>query len=134
MAVNYNWGFPGTPSDSVCIFPSDVLEGTYTLIDSSFDIDDSFLNAQTYSNARLDKVAKNYISLKNYCTDSLLLLLTVYLQISTDTIDGNEYNYCGTDTFSISGIKNNIDTTEFDLYKRAKDLSQGYSKLHFIQQ
>jgi len=34
FAVNYNWGFPGIPDNSTCVFPSDVYVGTYVFHDS----------------------------------------------------------------------------------------------------
>ena len=38
FAVNYNWGFPGLPDNSTCIFPSDLYVGTYLFHDSIYSI------------------------------------------------------------------------------------------------
>ena len=35
-AVNYNWGFPGRPDNSICFFPSDIFNGTYLFTDSVY--------------------------------------------------------------------------------------------------
>ena len=35
-AVNYNWGFPGKPDNSVCFYPTDLFQGVYELHDSVF--------------------------------------------------------------------------------------------------
>ena len=33
-AVNYNWGFPGKPDNSICFFPKDLFIGDYSFVDS----------------------------------------------------------------------------------------------------
>ncbi len=132
-AVNYNWDFPGTPDQGECIFPADAFEGSYTILDSSFSTTDSFVSASVYNNGELDKVANNYVNLSNYCNTSIKLLLTTFLEISTDTADGHTYDQCVTDTFTLSGIKLSIDTTEFVLTKTPKNSAEGYSTLHFIK-
>ncbi|MES2702765.1 MAG: hypothetical protein V4649_09010 [Bacteroidota bacterium] len=35
-AVNYNWGFPGTPDNSVCIYPKDLFVGSFLVRDSMY--------------------------------------------------------------------------------------------------
>lgn len=37
IAINYNHGFPGVADNSVCIYPTDVFQGTYQLRDSVFN-------------------------------------------------------------------------------------------------
>lgn len=37
IAINYNHGFPGTPDNAVCVYPTDVFRGTYRLRDSIFN-------------------------------------------------------------------------------------------------
>src|SRR4051812_10618768 len=44
-AVNYNWGFPGTPDNSKCYYPSDIYAGTYSFTDSVYNIDNSLDSA-----------------------------------------------------------------------------------------
>jgi hypothetical protein len=36
-AVNYNYGFPGTPDNSICYYPADVFAGSYSFSDSIFE-------------------------------------------------------------------------------------------------
>ncbi len=36
-AVNYNVGFPGTPDNSICIFPTEVFKGEYVFYDTIYD-------------------------------------------------------------------------------------------------
>lgn len=51
-AVNYNWGFPGTPDNSVCYYATDIFSGTYMLYDSFYKVvpaeDDLFLGADSF--------------------------------------------------------------------------------------
>ncbi|MBC7553481.1 MAG: hypothetical protein H7257_05840 [Taibaiella sp.] len=35
-AVNYNWGFPGKPDNTLCYFPTDLFKGTWLLVDSVY--------------------------------------------------------------------------------------------------
>src|SRR5690606_3851832 len=41
-AVNYNWGFPGTPDSSTCIYPVDSFIGNWLLRDTVFFSDQSY--------------------------------------------------------------------------------------------
>ncbi len=133
-AVNYNWGFPGQPSEDICIFPSDVFAGAYTLIDSAFTSSDTFIQESIYTNTQMIPLAHNYVSLTNYCSDSLTILLSTYLEVFSDTADDNVYTICGADTFTLSGIHPGIDSTDFAITKSYKNSALGYSKLYFIQQ
>ncbi len=70
-AVNYNKGFPGTPDNSICIYPTDVFRGTYVFIDSIFDI--NFRYDTVYSHIiTLEAVDLNKMLLKGLCSDSAL--------------------------------------------------------------
>jgi hypothetical protein len=48
-AVNYNWGFPGKPDNTVCFYPTDEFKGRYLFIDSVYSMsgatDGNFLYA-----------------------------------------------------------------------------------------
>ncbi len=35
-AVNYNWGFPGKPDNTICYYPVDLFKGRYSFIDSVY--------------------------------------------------------------------------------------------------
>lgn len=39
IAINYNHGFPGTADNSICVYPTDVFQGSFTLKDSIYDAD-----------------------------------------------------------------------------------------------
>ena len=48
-AVNYNWGFPGKPDNSICFYPTDEFKGNWVFIDSIYSMsgatDGNFLYA-----------------------------------------------------------------------------------------
>jgi hypothetical protein len=35
-AVNYNWGFPGKPDNTLCFYPKDLFVGNYLFVDSVY--------------------------------------------------------------------------------------------------
>lgn len=37
IAINYNLAFPGTPDNSICIYPTDVFGGSYSFKDSIYN-------------------------------------------------------------------------------------------------
>jgi len=40
LAVNFNWGFPGIPDSTTCIFPVDKFKGTWLFHDSVYTTDE----------------------------------------------------------------------------------------------
>ncbi len=40
-AVNYNWGFPGKPDNTICFYPTDEFKGQYVFIDSVYSMSGS---------------------------------------------------------------------------------------------
>lgn len=74
-AVNYNWNFPGQPDNTVCIFPADLYQGTYSFTDSIYNsqsVFDSARSQQIYI-LRLVPVGKRHLRIVGFCggTDSL---------------------------------------------------------------
>jgi hypothetical protein len=116
FAVNYNWGFPGMPDNSTCVFPSDVYVGTYVFHDSIYSIanvlvDTNQVVLRVYK-MKVDKVAilgfKNlsdsiFVSVLkngNGSIDSLHNLPGQVLLSSLDTINGTCFKYI-TDTLRL---------------------------------
>jgi len=68
QAVNYNWGFPGTPDSNVCFFPFSVFEGDYTLIDSVFDANYNLDSAQTILRTlHIYKIDRTHLAIIGFC-------------------------------------------------------------------
>lgn len=59
-AVNYNWGFPGTPDSSTCIYPVDSFLGSWLLQDTVY-----------FSDQAYDTVTSRLISIQVVSGDSL---------------------------------------------------------------
>lgn len=85
-AVNYNWGFPGKPDNSICFFPTEVFKGTYQLADSMFDVNYIFTGLRTIT---LNIAASDYtrLTVTGFCNDNSSLLLTAdkFFKASVDT-------------------------------------------------
>ncbi len=77
-AINYNWNFPGTPDNSVCIFPSDNFSGTYLYTDSIYSADnvlDTLSSPTTYL-LRVFTSGKRNIRVTGFCSPADSLLMT----------------------------------------------------------
>ena len=73
-AVNYNWGFPGKPDNTVCFYPADLFTGVDSFfIDSIFQKDLSFTRRDSFMLSIL-KLTNTNITAKGFCTDSVLHL------------------------------------------------------------
>ena len=59
-AVNYNWGFPGKPDNSVCIYPTDKFAGRFLFIDSIYS--ESGVSAGNFVGAQIDTLIFNVLS------------------------------------------------------------------------
>jgi hypothetical protein len=85
-AVNYNWGFPGKPDNSICFYPTAVFKGTYLFADSAFDVNYIFTGLR---NITLNITAKDYshLSITGFCNDNTALAFTAdkFFRASADT-------------------------------------------------
>lgn len=73
QAVNYNWDFPGVPDSTVCYYPADLFEGSYSFKDSIFKSNNSYdtnYAPQTYM-LQLTSLGKNKLQLTGFCTNPL---------------------------------------------------------------
>ncbi len=74
-AVNFNWGFPGRPDSSVCVYPSDLYKGRFSFRDSVYDQDgylDSAASQNTYALV-ISTAGKNAIRISGFCATTLTL-------------------------------------------------------------
>jgi len=85
-AVNYNWGFPGKPDNTICFYPTDVFSGVWQLNDSIFfDSSGLFVRADTFL-ITIAKKTDTTMSLQGFCASGNLLQLTARLSFPA-TID-----------------------------------------------
>jgi hypothetical protein len=122
-AVNYNWGFPGVPDNSICVFPSDLYKGTYTYTDSIYnsnDVFDSLLSKQTYT-IQVIVLSKKRIAIIGFCSNDTLFFTagrTTYSASADSTLKLNDSTIAFgqpmcriLDTLSGTITKNSLDTT-----------------------
>jgi hypothetical protein len=97
-AVNYNWGFPGKPDNTVCFYPTDVFKGVYLYHDSVFLPPPSgiFIHADSLV-LYIHRLSNTKISILGFCSngDSLLLTASPLYVASIDTTEGDSVTNWG---------------------------------------
>jgi hypothetical protein len=75
-AVNYNWGFPGKPDNSVCVYPADLFAGNYKVHDTIYKADeDLFLRADSMD-VQLVKLSNTKLSVIGMCPGGAIIRIT----------------------------------------------------------
>lgn len=89
-AVNYNWGFPGKPDNSICFYPSSLFLGQYMLYDSMYR-DTLFLGADSFMiNISGTDTSHTRILLSGYCPGyNISLTALPGYQATVDTVVGD---------------------------------------------
>lgn len=90
-AVNYNWGFPGIPDNTVCFYPTDVFQGVYELHDSvSFKTTGFFVRADTLE-LTINRHSSTKMAVIGFCSsgDSLIMTANVSYLATLDTTLGD---------------------------------------------
>lgn len=118
-AVNYNWGFPGKPDSTICIYPSDLYKGRFTFRDSVYDQDgylDSVASQNTYQ-LTITTAGKNAIRVAGFCANTLALSAPrVGFQASLDTNAITGQIFCRPqDTVNGFITRNFSDTTQLQI-------------------
>ncbi len=74
-AMNYNWDFPGLPDSTLCIYPADNFQGTYSFTDSIYFSDNTLDTNRIFQNyiLQLTPTAKNKLLLSGFCTGNNLM-------------------------------------------------------------
>lgn len=113
IAANYNDSFPGVPDNSVCVYPTELFEGSWLFKDSVYLPDMTFVRAQDYTltftsrDPTLDTL-RNKLFLSGFCNNGNRLELTAnrFGLAMTDTLieytNGGQL-FCNT-TDTISGM------------------------------
>ncbi len=116
-AINYNYGFPGTPDNSICFYPTDAYKGNYQFTDSVYNLDNSFDSARSLTtfNLSIFPLSKSRFVMTGYCggTDSLFFKVErVSLQATLDTVVGMGQFFCRQeDTISGFFSKSRLDSS-----------------------
>lgn len=119
-AVNYNWGFPGKPDNSICFYPTDLFKGTYLFIDSVYQSSTGYFLYEDSITLNFYPIDGSHTRLAviGFCgTDSLLLTAGVgSFTASVDTTLGDSLTYRGQrwcrilDTVNGTILNSRIDT------------------------
>ncbi len=90
-AVNYNWGFPGTPDNTVCFYPTDIFKGVYEYHDSVLLKTTGYFIASDTIEIRITKNSNTKFSISGFCSSGTLLNLTagVNFYATLDTAIGD---------------------------------------------
>lgn len=107
-AINYNWGFPGIPDSSVCIYPVDPFLGKWQLVDSVFHSDSTFnyVDTQTITFESTDDTLHEHLKITGLCNGGNTFLTATankYRQATIDSMDNHTAGqlFCSpTDTIS----------------------------------
>ncbi len=88
-AVNYNWGFPGKPDNSICFYPTDLFKGYYKFIDSvHLTSSNIFIRADSgYLN--IAALSQYKIAVIGFCGGDSLKLTAVGYTASIDSLLGD---------------------------------------------
>jgi hypothetical protein len=88
LAVNYNWGFPGKPDNTVCFYPPSLFKGAFLFYDSvSLLSSGLFIYADSLV-LTIHALSKTKISIFGFCSngDSILLTASAQYVASVDTL------------------------------------------------
>lgn len=101
LAVNYNVGFPGKPDNTKCIYPSDLFNGNYRLVDSIWVTSSKFLVAADSFDINISRTAdtnKAKVAITGFCGGGITLLFTAsaaYVATSDSTIGDSTTAHIG---------------------------------------
>jgi hypothetical protein len=113
-AVNYNWGFPGIPKDSLCFYPTDVFSGTYLFKDSIYTPEGLAPVMILPLTLNMYKLTKTNLRVTGFCPsgDSLRFTVDRYYKAYGDTTVVSGQTFCNiVDTMSGTMTKYNTNDT-----------------------
>lgn len=119
-AINYNWGFPGKPDNTVCFYPRDIFAGVYSFSDSIYNAE---LELQKVNNITITvhAISNNKLRITGFCSNSDSILLTAdrfYKAAADSTITADSIILAGqivcrpVDTLSGYFVKDRTDSTK----------------------
>jgi len=90
LAVNFNWGFPGIPDSTTCIFPVDKFKGTWIFNDSVYTPDETLQEViiKTLVFTPTEDTLLTHLAISGWCTGPEQMLVTAdkYGRALTDTL------------------------------------------------
>jgi len=119
VAVNYNWGFPGKPDNSICFYPNQLFAGTYVYHDSVYLTASGLFIYTDSLTLYIYSLSHTAIAVVGFCSngDSLILAAGPTYVATMDTTEGDStvinwgQKFCSLgDTVMGTITKNRIDT------------------------
>ena len=89
-AVNYNWGFPGKPDNTICYYPNTLFLGTYMMHDSMYR-DTLFIGADSFLiNVTISDTSHTKVFVSGFCNTGTLRFTAAPTYVATvDTTVGD---------------------------------------------
>lgn len=106
-AVNFNWGFPGTPDNDSCVYPVDSMLGNWVFTDSVFlpngNFQDVFTRNLTFTST--EDTTLTHMAVSGWCAGApIAITATKYGLAYVDTLlDGSPGQLLCTTTDTLSG-------------------------------
>lgn len=105
-AVNFNWGFPGTPDNDTCVYPIDSMLGNWVFTDSVFLPNGNFQNVFTrnLNFTATEDTSLSHIAVSGWCNGApIYITVDRYNLANVDTLLTGAYGQLlcsATDTVS----------------------------------
>jgi hypothetical protein len=112
-AINYNWGFPGIPDNSVCVYPVDSFLGQWIYTDTTY-FPNGDISGITVRNINIiqpeSDTTKTHLTLFGWCSNNIGINLIAgkYNKAALDTIPGYPEGqfFCNETSDTIKGFIN----------------------------
>ncbi|MBL7773084.1 MAG: hypothetical protein JNM95_09495 [Chitinophagaceae bacterium] len=111
-ALNYNWGFPGVPDNSICIYPSTVFSGSYFYRDSLYNEAGEVISTDSFP-ITITVVDTSKVNIVGFCgTNVLKASADKYYKLRLDSTFLQGQHLCDlTDTITGLGSKKGFEDT-----------------------
>lgn len=73
-AVNYNWGFPGKPDNTVCYYAADLFAGRYRFYDTAYLSSSEFYVLADSFDIEISRISNSKITLSGICGSGSLMM------------------------------------------------------------
>ena len=113
-AANYNWGFPGIPDNTVCIYPSDLYVGKYIFQDYISLLSNGLPILVDTFTLTFYRLSSSKLAVLGFCAngDSLFLTAAPTFIASVDTTEGDSVTNWGQKLCSIGDTINGTFTKD----------------------
>ncbi len=88
-AVNYNWGFPGVPDNTICFYPTDLFKGSYNFTDSVRITASNYFTYARSGILNIYAISQTKILVIGFCGGDTLRLTAVGYTAYVDSILGD---------------------------------------------